>query len=271
MSYFSLQSGEQIKAIMNSYLRKSFVNFIYKRLNISRNLFYKIYLNSSNDFEIYEKLMKYKRLKFKSKEEAFKFRAKKRIKDFEIILNKINRHSFSRYIDLGSDDCVITNAIANYLQIDKDNCFATDIVDKCKEEEVTFIKLIPFKHSKLFVEDNLETFDLITAFQSMHHTEDINFRLKELTSLCENDAIFIIREHDAMDNTLKMFIDIEHLIYEVIIDEIDIDTFINSYYAKYFNKEELTSLMLNFNFKKIYESELFGETKYYYSAYILIE
>jgi SAM-dependent methyltransferase len=270
MVYYSLQSGKQIETLMNSYLKPSFLKFIDRRLKINNNLFNKIYHNSKDDFEIYNELIKYAKLNFKSKDEAFDFRAKKRVEDINNILDIIGRHSFSRYIDIGSDDCIITDSIREYLNLDIDNTFASDITNKCKKkEQVTFVKLIPFKHSTLYKDINFDTFDMITAFQSIHHMEDRDFRMQEITDLCKDKAVFIIREHDAIDDLLKMFIDIEHLIYEVIIDNIDLNEFINTYYAHYFSKNELEEFMNKFGFQKIYDSNTFGDTRYYYSAYIL--
>jgi len=109
---------------------------------------------------------------------------------------------------------------------------------------------------------------MITAFQSIHHMEDRDFRLEEISELCEQNCVFIIREHDANDDLIKMFIDIEHLIYEVLIDDLDINDFVKTYYANYLSKQQLEKLMNKFNFVKKYEGNIFGDTRYYYSAYV---
>lgn len=267
MSYQTLNSRKQIQAIINSNIRKVFLKFIERRLGIDSIQFYDIY-NSSNkdDFEIYKKIKQLIKLRFSDKDKAFNSRAAIRSEDVSKILKQLNVNGLSKYLDVGSDDCRIPIAIADKLSIVE--AYGSDITDNCEdEEEIEFIKLVPFEHSSLYTKENINTFDLMTAFQSLHHIEDIDFRLEELSELCKEGCTFIVREHDAINNEIKMLIDIEHLIYEVLIDGVDIKEFTKNYYARYFSIIELEDLLRKYEFEKVYQGEIFGFTRYYYSAY----
>jgi hypothetical protein len=267
--YYRLNSNKQIESLLNSPLKNSLLRFLHSRLGVDARTVFRLFNSSHTEKEFYFKLKKNMRLNFSSKD-AMTSRASKRLEDFMRITDEldINPQSLKRYLDIGSDDCMIPVAITDYLRLEKKNSFSSDIVEKCDNDEVTFIHLIPFEHSKLYQEKYFNSFDLFTAFQSFHHIEDIDFRMNELIQLSKQDCIFFIREHDANSNEMKILIDIEHLIYEVLIEGRDYNDFIDNYYSNYMNEEQLKELMKRFNFKRIFKSEPFGFTRYYYSVFV---
>lgn len=268
--YYGLNSNKQIETLLNSSLKNIFLRFIYSRLGVDSRTVFQLFNSSHTEREFYSKLQKNIELSFKTREDAINSRASKRLEDFMRITSElnINPESLKRYLDIGSDDCMIPVAITDYLRLNRDNSFSSDIIERCGNDEVTFIHLIPFEHSQLFTEQYFKSFDLFTAFQSFHHIEDINFRMNELVQLSDDDCIFFIREHDADTNEMKMLIDIEHLIYEVLIEGRDYNDFIDNYYSNYMNEEELKELMGGFGFERIFKSEPFGFTRYYYSVFV---
>jgi len=118
MVYHPLSSGEQIRSIINSPLKNTFLKFIFKRLGINGEVFFKIYQESKDDFEIYIKLKEKIKLSFNNKEEAFISRAVKRTQDISDILNNLKYDlKIDKYLDVGSDDCLIPFKIAQKLNI----------------------------------------------------------------------------------------------------------------------------------------------------------
>jgi len=256
---------------MNSPLRNKFINTLSNRLGLNYNQINNIIASSNDDREIYDKLSENKKLSFQDKQKAFEYRAAKRLEAIVKIFDELHiDNNFNRYLDIGSDDCMIPGRIAKYLELSKKDAFGSDITNKCISKDITFIKLTPFVHSKLYTQDNIDSFDLVTAFQSLHHIEDRDFRLEEISNICMKDAVFILREHDAVSNLLKMIIDIEHALYDIVIDEMEYEEFVDSYYASYMNRDQLKDLLEKFGFKNIYEDDNKTITNIYYSVFIKI-
>lgn len=268
--YYTINSGKQIKSIFNSEMRNRFVKTLSNRLGIKFEKVVNIINSSKNDEQIYNKLINSKNLNFRSKEDAFSFRAVKRTEDVSDLFSSLNIDTnFDRYIDVGSDDCLIPVTIADHFDISE--VYGCDITDKCITDEIEFVKLTPFVHSKLYKKNNFSTFDLITAFQSLHHIIDRDFRLDEISKLAMIDSIFLVREHDATSNLMKMVIDVEHAMYDVVIDEMPYSEFASNYYADYMSRFELKKLLSDFGFKNIYEGNSFSLTNIYYSVYVKIQ
>lgn len=264
--YYSLKSGRQIRELINSNYKDAFLTMISKRLKISPRVFFSFYSNNKSDSELYELMRRHMKLEFRKKQKGTNVRNTMRADDIQSILDTLNVDvNVISYLDVGADDCLVTLAIKDKLHIK--NVVACDIVDKCKGvDDIHFVKLIPGQSSQLKSLDY--DFDLITAFQSIHHMIDRDFRLQEIDEKSNPQAIFIVREHDADTDHVKMLIDIEHLIYEVLFDNVKYEDFVNEYYANYLNDKELEDIMSHHNFRRVYRGQLFSETRYYYSAYV---
>ena len=63
-----------------------------------------------------------------------------------------------------------------------------------------------------------ETFDVVTCFQVLHHVNlsELNRTISELYRVLKKGGILIIREHDCIDDNVRLLIDIEHTLYETV-------------------------------------------------------
>jgi hypothetical protein len=272
-NYQTLMSLKQIKTLMNSKLKYDLIELVTRRLRISKKEFYNAYgMSKGNDVEFYMTLLKdYVKPIDDVKDQAFKFRARKRLEE---INGLIKDNKVTMYFDLGSDDCLIPSTIANHYGLDKDHAYASDITDKCKfDDNLTFVMLEVNEHSKVYNDGLLGVFDLLTAFQSLHHVVDLDFRLSEMESMAKNGCHLLIREHDANDGLVKMLIDVEHLLYEVFLESRDLNDFIINYYARYFSVDELSTILDKYGFEKRYveyQKKKNNSTRYYYSVYVKV-
>jgi len=265
--YYRLNSLKQIKTLFNSKFRNDLIELVGRRLRVSKDFIYECYKDADNDLDFYIGLMKGFK-KYGGKDQAFEYRAKKRLND---VKNIIGEHEVFMYLDYGSDDCLIPNTISKDYGLNKSSAFASDISDKCEyDSNVTFLKLVPFEHSHIYNKKYAESFDLFSAFQSLHHVKDLDFRMEEFRDLAKKGCYFIIREHDASSVFIRMLIDVEHLLYEVFLEDRDLDDFIMNYYALYFSKKELVDLMEKYGFRLVFSERMElkkNPTKYYYSLF----
>jgi len=193
-----------------------------------------------------------------------------------------SRPSSLKYLDYGGGKGDITNSIAKYLNLSKENVFVTDIKDwfgnKIVEQYKNNITYRYLKSNVLPFEDN--TFDFITAFQVLHHVPNVDKALKELWRVSKNNAIILIREHDCNSNAVRALIDIEHAVFELVKDPVEnpnqvpdykyLETYSDS--LKYMSKNELYSKMeFGFTFINIMYPQVKGPTRYYYSAWKVVK
>lgn len=69
----------------------------------------------------------------------------------------------TEYLDIGSGDGAVTNAIVERLGLSKDKAFACDIQDESKQTDITSVRCDELPEEK---------FDVITMFASAHHFRD---------------------------------------------------------------------------------------------------
>lgn len=264
MTYVSVKSGKQIKTLLqNEEFNTLFTQLVYKifsKTDIFEDI-KEIISKIEFDRELYDFLF----LKFSGKYNNVS-RAKKRFEDCMQIL-KDNNVRIKSLLDIGSDDCAIPFYFAKRLQLKKENVLATDIHPTCAfNSKVTYQKIELFED----ISTNRK-FNLVTAFQSLHHAQDVKFRLRNIRNLMSYNGVFVIREHDCVDYWMRMLIDVEHLIYNTAFDKLPYDVAIDIYYGNYMSVEELMDLMNKSGFIHLatYLStrDSFNPTAYYYSIY----
>jgi SAM-dependent methyltransferase len=180
----------------------------------------------------------------------------------------------AKYLDLGSNDCVITKYIGTSMGFKMPDICASDIIDtpdSCKDIQYkkTDGKNIPFDD---------RSFSFVTMLQVMHHMTNLDEMLTSLTQKMKPGGLLLIREQDTnspknskdAEDAKKLF-DIEHMLYDVLLGGQPMDEFLKSYYSKFHNKIEWTAILEKhkFEFVKVGHLKNFNPTNYYYAVYRL--
>lgn len=182
------------------------------------------------------------------------------------------------YLDFGGGDGQNAYAISKKMGFKKGEVFVSDIQSWFGNENVEKYKdICTYRFLKTYKcpFDN-DTFSFITCFQVLHHIRDYMVSLRELYRICKPGGILYIREHDAITEETKTLIDIEHSLHEVSGNEYVSPGYLQDYFAHYFTKSELESLLLSVGFKpmvdsktgKQYTTEPVGPTRYTISIWI---
>lgn len=193
-----------------------------------------------------------------------------------IILNYkkvINKHIINlKYLDIGCGSGSKTSKFSNLLNLNIKNVYGSDIPHwgpyKQHNHKFNFINIINNK-----IETTLK-FDLITCILMLHHVQDLDFLIKQIYSLLNNNGILIIIEHNKLDDYDNMMLDILHMLYGYLYDK-NISYLKNPDYAKYYNWFEWRYILENHNFihiktEMIFES-LSNETRFdniFFSIYL---
>jgi len=182
-----------------------------------------------------------------------------------------------KYLDFGGGDGQNAYAISEKLGLKKGDVYVSDIQSWFGNENVQkYNTVLTYRYLKSFYlpfEDNM--FDFITCFQVLHHIREYELTIRELYRIMKVGGILVIREHDCYSNQTSLLIDIEHSLFE-ISGKIGVDySYLDKYYAHYFSKSELYSILYNVGFKnyynntdnKVLETEPLGVTRYYLSVF----
>ncbi len=178
-------------------------------------------------------------------------RALKRIKEldnfFKLDFSNIKtiNNKNKKYLDLGGGDGSISKAFGQELGLDTKNIISADVPntfsvnEERNKDEITYITLdpesnkLPFKKNEFFI---------ISVFMVLHHIKDIENEMKELNRIIVPGGYVVLREHNAENINEKILIDIEHRIYNMVIDDklkncnIDDD---NNYYTGNINNKTI--------------------------------
>lgn len=159
---------------------------------------------------------------------------------------KNNKHPVKKYLDFGGGSGDMAYAIGNQMRLTKENIF---VVDKKEFGGTTWIpnKKITFYDNINNIKSN--SIDLITCFHVLHHIDNIDDIINEFYRVLKPDGILIILEHDVDNQLLTNYIDIEHLIFDTIINKnISYDDYIKTYFSKFYSKNDLIKIFNKFKF-----------------------
>jgi ubiquinone/menaquinone biosynthesis C-methylase UbiE len=231
----------------------------------------------SSDTEIYKTIKELPREEKKQTidtSSSVNWRAELRARDVCSILTSAKAQLDGNYLDFGGGDGEITLAVSNRLNINNKSTYCVDIEewfdkDRSKNNMINHVLVsgdgsLPFSDSY---------FSFVSAFQSLHHVEELQLTLKELSRIVKKGGYLLIREHDCVNNVAKMLIDVEHALFERSCPEKEDDgSFQKSYYGEYRSKGEWSKLLQSVGFRYIplyYPciNRYKNPTNYYYALY----
>jgi ubiquinone/menaquinone biosynthesis C-methylase UbiE len=179
------------------------------------------------------------------------------------------------YLDYGCGNGSKTNKFANNFKINKNNIHGTDIENwgpytQMKIKHPFNFKYI-LKNGKIDFPDN--KFDIVTCFFVLHHIETLDTTLKELKRIIKPNGILLLLDHNALTDSDRLLLDIEHLLYEIIYSK-NYEYLNTPFYAKYYNYMEWDYIFNKYKFDYITSHFLFqnisNEIRYdnaYYAFY----
>jgi ubiquinone/menaquinone biosynthesis C-methylase UbiE len=199
-------------------------------------------------------------------------RGKSRTRDVMSFFNSKMIKKHDKYLDLGGGDGTVSWCIGEYLGLKKESIICADIntwyYEPERSQDITYVLLNEDEGlNGVFTNDN--EFSLITCFQSLHHMKNLNECLESCKRI--NGGVIIIREHDCINEYMRMLIDIEHCIFELVLKEYD-QKFVDSYFAEYKSKAEWNNIFKKLGYKYVQSDypQRFGKsnpTRYYYAMY----
>jgi len=282
--------GEDSRYIVFAYKRttQNLLRLLYvcKFYGINHKLIYrnlkKWVFNNYTDIQIINCL---KKMVNKPKHtEITRDRGNTRVNDItELFTNSVDLYGkhilpcFTKYLDIGAGDCVITKSLAQFFGIKKGYTYAIDIEswsNKSNEEygkdsQINYIYIDPPVDEKSEFNHTLDenTFDIITIFQTLHHMKNFINVIKDVYRLLKPGGIVIIREHDARSNPVRALCHIEHLIYGIFADKMCSNEFYKEYYGHYYSKREMINVFENHGFTTLSEKSKNNPTLYYYQVF----
>ena len=117
---------------------------------------------------------------------------------------KYYKNKIINYLDIGGGDCKIAKKIADILHIDYSNTYVTELLPKDLNcNEINYIQV----SSDNFPNEFTNKFQLITCLMTLHH---LNFDviIGEIYKALTLNGLLIIREHDAFNKKLNVFLDV---------------------------------------------------------------
>jgi len=160
---------------------------------------------------------------------------------YKLIATKPGDPHFFKLLDVGCGNAEITQGLAEFLNIPKDNCVACDIKES-KEfspkvlDRLTYVQLDPQQtrlDTKRFPDSS---FDVVVALMSLHHIPHYSETLKEIVRVLKPNGRLVFREHDLFTPYLAVILDIVHALYDCVfkkIQSISPETFCTTYRAFY--------------------------------------
>ena len=275
----------QIDYLVNHFRSQDLISMINKIVYIKagdKNHIASLVSSSKNDLDLYSKL----HAESKPKEEYNRgINRVEELKNFSIfsdLQSSAKKKSF-KYLDFGGQNGEIAFEVAKELGINNEKqCFVYDI-ESWFDTEMKGNKNITYNFSRTNIlpyENN--SFDFITVFMVVHHIKYPKLILNELYRILKPNGTIIFREHDSDGDATDVLIDVEHSLFEVVEKKEPNYFALESYYAKYYSKEEFIRLVessgnnsetFTYNKGEIVKNSTrdpkipVGPTRYYYSIF----
>ena len=106
------------------------------------------------------------------------------------------------------------------------------------------------------------SFDLMTIYMVMHHIPHIQSFLKELFRVLKNGGYLLIREHDCNPEDMRMFLDIQHGLYALVLFPIvETPDFCTTFQTYYKSRTQWREMLCDIGFTEVTVDSISGEKK----------
>jgi ubiquinone/menaquinone biosynthesis C-methylase UbiE len=121
-------------------------------------------------------------------------------------------------------------------------------------------KQFPFDFKLLSEKGELDyndgMFDVITCFLSLHHIKEVEIMLQSIYKKLRKGGIFVVIEHDILNEMDTMIVDIQHMFYGYFYDK-NKDSMNHPYYAKYYNRMEWSYMIQKVGFTLFHNDNVY--------------
>lgn len=165
---------------------------------------------------------------------------------FNVLQPYLPRGGVRKYLDFGCGKGLITRSISARLDHPETHC--VEVTKYPEHSNLGNSVAFTYTDSKLPFPDN--TFDLITAFMSLHHVKDLKTVLEEIRRTLRPGGVLFIKEHDCWSAGDAMLIDIEHQIFAHCVDRKPLkDVYDTEYTCHFINRWGWEKLLAPLEFR----------------------
>jgi len=294
--YYPTISNSQFDSLLslaqhpdNKYIYNKLSTLVGKISKLPKQLITDILKPGINDRNIYDKLRtEYFRVNVGASKYNPLHKSLKRARyELNFLYDTLRKHELLNakftLLDFGGSDGSMLYAIKIHLKsrymlsIDKSQLISADLdswsnhdIAQLYPQEITYMVLT--ENHPIPIESG--SMSLVTCFQVLHHIEHIDYVMQELTRVLKPGGFLMIREHDVNDNVSKMLTDIEHSLYEEVINKNTSAEFLDKYTAWYRGKSEWDDLLGKHKLQRVSNvnyhllSKEYNPTDYYYALYM---
>lgn len=187
-------------------------------------------------------------------------RAKKRAGDIlqNITLPPESRKTF-KILDIGVGDGHVSNQLAlmgfDVYSIDVDN-----FLDPTISKNIKFTRV---SHNSNKIPFDNEYFNLVICLQSLHHMDNVDLELQEISRITKLGGYLFIREHDISDRMTYWAVVLEHKLYCIVEnDECDGPLKIQG-----MSQKEWNASITRHDFSIVKSDQPWGPTRYFNALY----
>jgi len=277
-----LWSNDQYKEQLLNLLFKAGLRYIFEDIEvIEKFLERRIEKQNEDDLKILKDLRKLYQKHGPSRNNIDDYirsresRANLRWKEIgQIDTLSVQSFKFTMYLDFGAGDCSMACLLGQKMNLPQYSIHAIDIEEweGSIDEQNVYRNKCQFKTyngKKLPYDDQL--FDIVTAFQVLHHIPTLKKTLKELHRVMQIGGLLIIREHHCHNKKMRKLIEIEHMLHDQVFT-LNVST--DEPFAEYRKRKELKNMIVSAGFmwqgKYFDRFSIWNPTNYYYEVYVKI-
>ena len=165
--------------------------------------------------------------------------------------HNIPTNTIANLLDIGSNNGAVTIQLGKEFNTTPANTHGIDIeaytyqqIDPLPGFDFQFYDgyNIPFQDSSI---------DLVTCLMVLHHVKYYGKMLSESTRVLATGGYLVIKEHDASSLSTKRLVFIQHLLYDVLDYDADVDEFKSQhyYFETIFSQATLINFVTSFGFQ----------------------